>query len=269
MNLYAMLYELSDGTLEHSERCKSVECAVKLINPLTDGGKTLLGHAVLYPNPSSALMWLHKQTDEVESILAAPQAAPAGMVLVPRETLKWWRDLVDLNPADLAPRIDRMLAAAPAAQLAEPVSKPPYAGDMTNGECADKLQKFLDVMKENDPAPWPRGMVREVERAVWVLRNPPRTPFICECERSPARENWGRGGKDSVAAAPAVVVDEAAVLAELLAAIKERDEANAAWDRFTGSARQYPGSEYQRARKADERYSAAIAAALTQGTANG
>lgn len=29
--------------------------------------------------------------------------------LVPLDTLKWWRELVDLNPRDLAPRIDAVL----------------------------------------------------------------------------------------------------------------------------------------------------------------
>lgn len=66
-------------------------------------------------------------------------------------------------------------------------------------------------------------------------------------------------------AAPAVVVDEAMVLAELVAAIKERDEAHAAWDQLTGRSRQYPGPEYQRSRKASERYNAALAAAALKG----
>lgn len=37
--------------------------------------------------------------------------ANGTMVVVPRETLKWWRELVDINPQDLAPRMDAMLAA--------------------------------------------------------------------------------------------------------------------------------------------------------------
>lgn len=194
MNLYAMLYQLSDGTLEHSERCKSVECAVKLINPLTDGGKTLLGHSVLYPNPSSALMWMHRQvgsadraaecpaeylasdaeafqpkmtpadaaqklpakiraliailsvkpdmlTDESRWILReaayhlgnlsapAAQAAPAGMVLVPREPTREMCLAARRETAEYLVREDAdspvviyraMLAAAPAAQVAVP-----------------------------------------------------------------------------------------------------------------------------------------------------
>lgn len=31
---------------------------------------------------------------------------------VPVSTLKWWRELIDLNPQDLAPRIDVFLAAS-------------------------------------------------------------------------------------------------------------------------------------------------------------
>lgn len=33
-----------------------------------------------------------------------------GCCIVGIGTLKWWRELVDLNPQDLAPRIDKMLA---------------------------------------------------------------------------------------------------------------------------------------------------------------
>lgn len=85
------------------------------------------------------------------------------------------------------------LIAAAQHQQADP-GPPPYADEMTNGECADKLQSFIDVIRENNPKGWPGGIIREVERAVYVLRNPPRTPFICECKRSPARGHNGRGG---------------------------------------------------------------------------
>lgn len=33
-------------------------------------------------------------------------------VKIPVSTLKWWRELVDLNPQDLAPRIDAYLRKA-------------------------------------------------------------------------------------------------------------------------------------------------------------
>lgn len=31
------------------------------------------------------------------------------MATVPLSTLRWWRELVDLNPADLAPRLDERI----------------------------------------------------------------------------------------------------------------------------------------------------------------
>lgn len=46
-------------------------------------------------------------------------------VAVPRATLKHWRELVDLNPADLAPRIDRALTAAPSPPTAPAVGMKP------------------------------------------------------------------------------------------------------------------------------------------------
>lgn len=33
-----------------------------------------------------------------------------GYRAVPVRTLRWWRELVDLNPSDLAPRLDAMIA---------------------------------------------------------------------------------------------------------------------------------------------------------------
>lgn len=41
-----------------------------------------------------------------------PRASDREAVLIDLETLKWWRELVDLNPADLAPRLDDRIAAA-------------------------------------------------------------------------------------------------------------------------------------------------------------
>lgn len=36
--------------------------------------------------------------------------------VIPLSTLKWWRQLVDLNPADLAPRMDDQIARLELAQ---------------------------------------------------------------------------------------------------------------------------------------------------------
>lgn len=40
-------------------------------------------------------------------------APPDGMVLVSVVTLQWWAELAEINPKDLPPRIEAMLAAAP------------------------------------------------------------------------------------------------------------------------------------------------------------
>lgn len=59
--------------------------------------------------------------DAMVSALAAPhpvsgdQKASAS-VSIGVDTLKWWRQLIDLNPADLAPRLDAALAAHRAQQ---------------------------------------------------------------------------------------------------------------------------------------------------------
>ncbi len=37
------------------------------------------------------------------------EAGPEPVVTVSLATLKWWRELVDLNPQDLAPRMDDVI----------------------------------------------------------------------------------------------------------------------------------------------------------------
>ena len=49
------------------------------------------------------------QTKTDTEIALEPKAA------IPLTTLKWWRELVDLNPADLAPRMDQVIARLEAA----------------------------------------------------------------------------------------------------------------------------------------------------------
>ena len=44
-------------------------------------------------------------------------------VSIPLKTLKWWRELVDLNPADLAPRMDAYLTAEPVAFDPDPPTR--------------------------------------------------------------------------------------------------------------------------------------------------
>ena len=64
------------------------------------------------------LLWLPYEYDAYAALTAIGLTeaqleglANGTMVVVPRATLQWWRDLVDLNPQDLAPRMDAMLAA--------------------------------------------------------------------------------------------------------------------------------------------------------------
>jgi hypothetical protein len=70
----------------------------------------------------------------------------------------------------------------------------PYRGEMTNGECADKLQSYLDAAKEHDPAQWPRAINPCIQRAIYCLRNPPFQRFIAESEMAQPRGHNGRGG---------------------------------------------------------------------------
>lgn len=54
--------------------------------------------------------------DEIwkDMVDAAPDDDPRyrakGSRTIPLSTLKWWRELVDLNPRDLAPRLDALIA---------------------------------------------------------------------------------------------------------------------------------------------------------------
>lgn len=61
--------------------------------------------------------WEHPNFEEHNEALAtldSIMAVPDGYVMVPIATLKHWRELVDLNPKDLAPRMDNyILPAAP------------------------------------------------------------------------------------------------------------------------------------------------------------
>ena len=57
------------------------------------------------------------EMDEQEFGLSTADSAlqaitDAGYVVVPVKTLEWWRELVDLNPQDLAPRMDARIKAA-------------------------------------------------------------------------------------------------------------------------------------------------------------
>lgn len=67
----------------------ALERGIELLEPFEESG--LLGNEALN---------LHREAlSELD-----------GCCIVGIGTLKWWRELVDLNPQDLAPRIDSMLA---------------------------------------------------------------------------------------------------------------------------------------------------------------
>lgn len=44
------------------------------------------------------------------------EASAEPKAVIPLSTLKWWRELVDLNPQDLAPRMDDQIARLEAAK---------------------------------------------------------------------------------------------------------------------------------------------------------
>lgn len=49
---------------------------------------------------------------ELQHRRARGSVVAEGWVTIPIETLQWWRELVDQNPPDLAPRMDRYLKSA-------------------------------------------------------------------------------------------------------------------------------------------------------------
>lgn len=66
---------------------------------------------VLRLNEHSA-NWPSELVELANRIQAEGIAPPDGYAIVPVDSLKYWRELVDLNPKDLAPRIEAMLTAA-------------------------------------------------------------------------------------------------------------------------------------------------------------
>lgn len=61
----------------------------------------------LFASPPAPLGVTGKRIEELE---ATPHETREGSY-ISLQTLKWWRELVDLNPADLAPRLDAVIAA--------------------------------------------------------------------------------------------------------------------------------------------------------------
>jgi hypothetical protein len=54
------------------------------------------------------------QIEKLERLVSSDERYRAkGSRTIPLTTLKWWRDLVDLNPQDLAPRLDRVIEKGP------------------------------------------------------------------------------------------------------------------------------------------------------------
>jgi len=92
---------------------------------------------------------------------------------------------IEIKPAG---RLEQRLLHLLVQDIVKQVNDFPYAEEMTNGECADILQAFLNAAKENAAPILLAATLQAVERAVRVLANPPREPFICECKRSQKRE---------------------------------------------------------------------------------
>ena len=80
-------------------------------------GKLLAEIAIIVngAEPHDTLWSYHDLPEKVRALKQAQQpaaAVPEGYALVPVHSLRWWRELAEINPQDLVPRIDAMLAAA-------------------------------------------------------------------------------------------------------------------------------------------------------------
>lgn len=87
--------------------CENCEESAYVIDALA---KLLAEIAVIVNGvePHDTLWSYHDLPEKVRALKQAPPAA----VPVHVSTLRWWRELAQINPADLVPRIDAMLAAA-------------------------------------------------------------------------------------------------------------------------------------------------------------
>jgi len=124
----AILFRADGGREFHGAPCRTLECAVTNIVPVE--GARVLGYTVFEPEPAPAVDYRSRMLGGplpsptltvADLVTAAAQGfrdgaprAPAGHAAVKIETLQWWRELATLNPADLVPRIDAMIAAAKA-----------------------------------------------------------------------------------------------------------------------------------------------------------
>lgn len=75
--------------------------------PLCDLGVKRSHHATTWCEACNRTGFKPPKAEPAQEIAA--QGVEGDSVLIPRASLKWWRELVDLNPADLAPRIDAYL----------------------------------------------------------------------------------------------------------------------------------------------------------------
>ncbi len=101
----------------HDDRGAKMRAALECVDewiksrgfvPSVDGVK-IDGDPIIGPNT-------RKVFDTVAAALAEqadddPRYRSKGSRTIPLATLKWWRELVDLNPSDLAPRLDAVIVA--------------------------------------------------------------------------------------------------------------------------------------------------------------
>ncbi|WP_223621211.1 hypothetical protein [Lysobacter sp. ESA13C] len=124
----AIIYERESGEQYRGPLCKTFACALQTIVPIE--GDRVLGYGVFDVDPGSANHFITRHQGLARGELTAGDltdaaaknyrdgraaALPAGHAAVRVSTLQWWRELATLNPADLIPRIDAMIAAAQAA----------------------------------------------------------------------------------------------------------------------------------------------------------
>ena len=93
--------------------CEGCEEGAYVIDALA---KLLAEIAIVVNGPEPPLTsWsYHDLPEKVRALKQAQQpaaAVPEGYALVPVQSLRWWRELAEINPQDLVPRIDAMLAA--------------------------------------------------------------------------------------------------------------------------------------------------------------
>ena len=143
---------------------------------------------------------------------------------------------------------------------------------MTDKYTAEQYERAASAARQIGQPTW----AEMFDQAAQMMREREVGGVVTDAERDEMRKLWERWANSghtldrawtevltTFASRRAAVPD---ALVELHAACKERDEAQAAWNSLAGARRKEPGPEYQRSRKADARYEAAMLAAAPEVT---